>query len=112
MLLMRLVRDVISDVMEQGSCQHQCALMTCQLFYWSQRLKQLVRKLCYLSRMCFFISKPATDTVNTEQLLIGKIRNRRSCLIFTFLEVIDNHTFAQRPITCAQGVDSQRPHRC
>src|SRR6266850_3919491 len=110
MLMVRIVRDVITDVMQQCSCQQERPVMSCKGFSGGKKVKDLCRQFCHLMSVACFISKPPAYSIDSAKFLIGEVCKRCSRFIFPFPQMVDDHSFAQSPIACSQGVDSKGAH--
>src|SRR6185503_847824 len=111
MLVMRLVCDVITNVMQQRGGREQQSLMTREIFSRRERVENSFSKPGDLVRVCLFISEASSNCMHAAQLLIGNVRHRRTRLRLPVAQAIDNHSLAQTPLTSRQRFDPECTHR-
>ena len=108
--VMRLVGDVIPDVMQQSRRRQEGALMTGELFSCGQTVKDLLSQLRHLARMRFFVSEAPSDCVDSTQLLIVKVRRGWTRLGLPVPKPIDYHAFPQSPFAGTKRIDPECSH--
>ena len=111
--MMRFVRDVITNVMKQGSGREHRATVAFEIRSQAgsrQIVKDSFGQARHLIGVCFLISETTAHSMNTAQLVISQILQRRMRLSFDLAQSINKDAFAQRPATTAQSVDTKRAH--
>src|SRR5688500_13972383 len=111
MLLVRIMRNVITDVVQQGAGKHERTVVAREILTSGQTVKNFFRELCDLSRVSFFVTKAPSDSMYSAQFLIGEVSDGRSRLIFPFTQTIDDYTFSECPLAGPYHIDSQSSHR-
>jgi hypothetical protein len=76
--------------------------MARQLLRLRKTIKYLFGQPSYVTSVSFFVSKPSAHGMDLAKFLVSKIRDQRSGLIFALLQIVDDDTFAQCPVTCTQ----------
>src|ERR1043166_581475 len=82
-----------------------------EAFQRRDAVEDLFSQLCHLARVSFLVAETPADCVYAAQFLIGKLRPRRTRLIFPLVQTVDDHAFAQGPVARLDGIDAQRAHR-
>src|ERR1700686_5942591 len=111
---MRLVRDVITDVVQQGGRGEQSPMMAGEIggrFALSQLIEDPFSQLRDLPRVRLFITKAAADSVNAAQPVVGDVGDGWARLSFDLAQTINQHALAQSPAASAQDIYTKRAHR-
>src|SRR5262245_49226410 len=107
MFVMRLMRDVITNVMKEGGGRQQRAAMTIEVGSQLRSRKvviDLFRQPGHLLSMPFFIPKAPPYGMNATQSVISQVGKGRPRLSFDLAEPVDQHAFAERPAASAQSL--------
>src|SRR5688500_9916201 len=94
---MRLMGDVVTNVMQERRRQHERAMIAREDLTLSQAIKDFLCEFGYLPRVSFFISESPADRMDCCEFLIGKI-GCGSRFIFQISQAIDYYPFPESPV--------------